>query len=48
MMKEAMAWLARRKMKHVALTVLEDNEPARSIYKKWGFHDLVVVAWKLK
>jgi ribosomal protein S18 acetylase RimI-like enzyme len=48
MMAEMLAWLAKRKIEHVALTVLGDNKYARAIYKKWGFHDLVIVAWKLK
>lgn len=48
MMEKALAWLATRQMKHVALTVIGDNKPARAIWAKWGFHDYVVFAWKLK
>jgi ribosomal protein S18 acetylase RimI-like enzyme len=47
LMEMALAWLAERKIKHVCLTVIEDNKPARAIWKKWGFYDFIVVAWKL-
>lgn len=47
MMEQALAWFASRKIRHVALTVIEDNKPARAIWKKWGFYDFVVFAWKV-
>ena len=47
MMEEMLTWFAKRKIKNVCLTVNADNKPARAIWKKWGFHDFVVFAWKL-
>ena len=47
MVKETLAWLARRKIQHVCLTVIADNKPARAIWEKWGFGDFFVFAWKL-
>ena len=47
MTKEMLAWFAKRKIKHVSLTVMEGNRPARAIWKKWGFRDFSVFAWKL-
>jgi ribosomal protein S18 acetylase RimI-like enzyme len=47
MMKEMLTWFEKRKIKHVCLSVMEDNKPARAIWEKWGFHDFLVVTWKL-
>jgi ribosomal protein S18 acetylase RimI-like enzyme len=47
MMKEAFSWFARRKIKYVSLTVIEDNKHARRIYEKWGFRDFVITMWKV-
>ena len=47
MMKEALAWFAKRKIKHVGLTVIKDNRRAHAIWRKWGFYDFLVVTWKL-
>jgi GNAT superfamily N-acetyltransferase len=48
LMKEMLAWFAKRKIRHVSLTVMEGNRPARDIWKKWGFVDFSVFSWKLK
>ena len=37
--REATKWFRQKGMRHVALTVGTGNEPAHSIYKKWGFFD---------
>ncbi len=48
MMENALAWFASRKIKHVSLSVIADNQPARAIWAKWGFRDFFVFAWKLE
>jgi GNAT superfamily N-acetyltransferase len=40
LMEETLLWFAKRRIKHVALTVIEGNRPARTIYKNWGFDDV--------
>ena len=47
MMKEMLTWFTKRKIKHVSLSVMAGNQPARAIWKKWGFCDFSVFAWKL-
>jgi GNAT superfamily N-acetyltransferase len=47
MMRETLAWFAKRKVKNVCLTVIADNKPARAIWKRWGFVDFSVFAWKV-
>jgi len=47
MMREMLAWFAKRKIKHVSLSVMASNGPARAIWKKWGFVDFSVWAWKV-
>jgi ribosomal protein S18 acetylase RimI-like enzyme len=46
MMEETLRWFAKRKIKDVALTVIEGNIPARAIYRKWGFDDVWAFVWK--
>lgn len=46
MIEEAQAWFVKRKVKHMVLTVLTDNNHARAIYSKWGFFDFVSIMWK--
>jgi GNAT superfamily N-acetyltransferase len=45
MMKDALGWFTKRKVKHVVLTVMTENTHARRIYEKWGFFDFVAVMW---
>ena len=47
MIKETLAWFAKRKVKHVGLTVVKQNRHARRVYQKWGFADFVVNMWKM-
>ena len=47
MMREALAWFAKRQIKHVALSVIADNKPARAIWGKWGFYGFNVFMWKV-
>lgn len=47
MMREMLAWFAKRKIKHVSLSVMASNHPARAIWKKWGFVDFSVFAWNV-
>ena len=46
LMEETLRWLAKRKIEHVHLTVIDNNEPARAIYRRWGFVDFGVGVWK--
>jgi RimJ/RimL family protein N-acetyltransferase len=48
MVKAATAWLSKRNVRHLSLSVLAGNVPARAIYKKWGFHDYSIFTWKLR
>jgi len=34
---EAVKWFRKKKIKHLSLIVLHDNEHARKVYEKWGF-----------
>jgi|ERR1041385_2132266 GNAT superfamily N-acetyltransferase len=47
LMAEMLHWFAKRKIEQISLSVLAGNQPARAIWKKWGFHDFVIFAWKL-
>ena len=46
LMEEMLDWFRKRKIKHVSLSVMEGNQPARAIWKKWGFQDFSVWAWR--
>lgn len=48
LMKEAIAWLARRRINHVALSVEMDNKHAHAIYQRWGFRNCSVLMWKIE
>lgn len=37
--EEAIKWFKKRKIKEMSISVFVGNEPAHSIYKKWGFFD---------
>jgi GNAT superfamily N-acetyltransferase len=43
----AVAWVRRRRISDVTLTVWTDNLHARSVYKKWGFRDYIVCMWQM-
>jgi hypothetical protein len=47
MLKETMRWFENRKIRHIALTVLADNQPARAVWDKMGFMDFYVFKWKV-
>jgi hypothetical protein len=40
-------WFENRKIRHIALTVLADNQPARVIWDKMGFMDFYIFKWKV-
>jgi GNAT superfamily N-acetyltransferase len=47
MMREALAWLGKRKIQHISLSVIKDNKRAHAIWRKWGFRDFFAITWKL-
>ena len=42
MMKELLEWFLKRSIRHVGLEVMEANQPARAIYRKWGLYDFFI------
>jgi GNAT superfamily N-acetyltransferase len=48
LMKETLAWLARRRVKHVGLSVEMENKYAHAIYRRWGFRSFSVFMWKIE